>query len=43
MARRSVRYLPGGWVTMLALSPRGRWVIKRGWQEVQRQRARRRP
>jgi hypothetical protein len=36
-ARRSARFLPGGWITVVALSPRGRAAIRRGAREVQNQ------
>ena len=41
LARRSVRYVPGGWITMLVLSRPGRFAIRSGWQQVQKQRSRR--
>jgi predicted nuclease with RNAse H fold len=37
-ARRGARFLPGGWITMLALSPRGRSAMRSGWNYVQRRR-----
>lgn len=36
-ARRGARMLPGGWVTVAALSPQGRAAIRRGAQELQKQ------
>jgi predicted nuclease with RNAse H fold len=42
--RRGARVLPGGWVTMLALSPKGRAIslaaARHGWRQVQKRRAR---
>jgi len=35
--RRSARFLPGGWITMLALSPTGRKVVRGGWNYLQKQ------
>lgn len=45
VARRSARYVPGGgWITLLAMSPRARaaglFAVRRGWQEVQKRRSR---
>lgn len=43
-AKRGARFLPGGWVTMLALSPRGRAIgmaaARHGWRQVQKRRSR---
>lgn len=39
-ARRGARFLPGGWLTVLALSPQGRSAIKSGWREIQKRRGR---
>jgi hypothetical protein len=41
-ARRGARFLPGGWLTMIALSPQGRNAMRKGWQQIQKQRAGRR-
>ena len=41
-ARRGARFLPGGWVTMIALSPRGRSAIRSGLTELQKQYRKRR-
>ena len=39
--KRGVRFLPGGWITALALSPHGRSAMRGGWRSIQkRQRAR---
>jgi hypothetical protein len=42
--RRGARFLPGGWVTMVALHPRSRQIgaaaARRGWRELQKRRAR---
>ncbi len=45
MARRSARCVPGGgWLTLLAMSPRARaaglFAARRSWQEVQKRRSR---
>lgn len=42
VARRGARFLPGGWITVAALSPQGRSAIKRGAQEIQKQYRKRR-
>jgi hypothetical protein len=40
--RKGARFLPGGWITALALSPTGRRAMRSGWDYVQkRQRGRR--
>lgn len=39
-ARRGARALPGGWLTVLALSPKGRSIVKSGWRELQKRRRR---
>lgn len=43
-ARRGARFLPGGWVTMVALHPRSRKIgaaaARRGWREIQKRRPR---
>jgi hypothetical protein len=39
-ARRGARFMPGGWITMLALSRPGRSAIRSGWQQIQKQRRR---
>ena len=36
LMRRGVRFLPGGWITMLALSPTGRRVMRSSWNYVQK-------
>jgi hypothetical protein len=41
-ARRGARFLPGGWITMMALSPSGRSAMRSGWKYVQKQRSARR-
>jgi hypothetical protein len=41
-ARRGARFMPGGWITMAALSPQGRRAIGRGAQELQKQYRKRR-
>lgn len=44
LARRTVHFLPGGWVTMVALSPTGRRIgyaaARHGWKQVQKRRTR---
>jgi hypothetical protein len=44
LARRGARFLPGGYLTMLALSPKGRAVgaaaARHGWRQVQKRRSR---
>ena len=35
--RRGARFLPGGWITMLALSPTGRRAMRGGWNYIQKQ------
>jgi hypothetical protein len=39
--KRGARFLPGGWVTMLALSPQGRMVMRKGWDYAQKQQRKR--
>ncbi|HYI98919.1 MAG TPA: hypothetical protein VEX36_04470 [Thermoleophilaceae bacterium] len=39
-AKRGARFVPGGWITMLALSRPGRSAIRGGWQQIQKQRGR---
>jgi hypothetical protein len=43
-ARRGARFLPGGWVTMVALHPKSRQIgaaaARRGWRELQKRRGR---
>jgi hypothetical protein len=43
-AKRGARFLPGGWVTMVALHPKSREIgakaARRGWREIQKRRAR---
>jgi hypothetical protein len=40
-ARRATRVLPGGWVTMLALSPQGRAVMRSGYKRLRQEYERR--
>jgi hypothetical protein len=35
--KRGARFLPGGWITMTALSPTGRRAISRGAKELHKQ------
>jgi hypothetical protein len=41
-AKRGVRMLPGGWITLAALHPRSRQIgaaaARRGWREIQKRR-----
>jgi hypothetical protein len=43
-AKRGARFVPGGWMTMVALHPRSRRIgaaaARRGWREIQKRRAR---
>jgi hypothetical protein len=43
-AKRGARFLPGGWVTMVALHPKSRQiganVARRGWREIRKRRGR---
>jgi hypothetical protein len=34
--RKGARFLPGGWITAVALSPTGRRAIRGGWDYVQK-------
>lgn len=34
--KRGARFLPGGWITMIALSPTGRRATRSGWDYVQK-------
>lgn len=43
-AKRGAKFVPGGWVTLVLLSPRGRAVsvalARHGWRQVQKRRGR---
>jgi len=39
--KRGARFLPGGWITMLALSPTGRAAIRKSWDIAQKQQRKR--